>query len=458
MLFSTDQQTLDDLNIFGRHGSQSVYGIFNHTHTRGGAALLEEMFRYPLSDAHNINQRSNTIRLLAGTTLRFPFSASLFDAIDTYLANRDERTLLDATQVSLGAKLGRLLAKDGDTQMIISGIQALATLWAQLYSFLQQDWPTEKERREEETNESERDDLKERMMQLLHHPSFEALLHEKKLNTEELATYDALFRFKHIDLTKQLLREVYQLDVYLSVAKVCREKQFCFPKAIQSEQPASTPSIIIKGVYHPHVPNAVANDVSMLPGSNLILLTGANMAGKSTFMKSLSIALFLAHMGFPVPAKQMDFTPLDGIYTTINLPDNLGMGASHFYAEVLRVKKMAQELASGRRLFILFDELFRGTNVKDAYDATITITSAFAGKSTCLFVLSTHIVEAGPILSKHENIRFLYLPTTMNGQQPVYTYKLSQGITDDRHGMVIIRNEGILDILEKKTNNGIYSR
>ncbi|MBS1566137.1 MAG: DNA mismatch repair protein, partial [Bacteroidetes bacterium] len=139
---------------------------------------------------------------------------------------------------------------------------------------------------------------------------------------------------------------------------------------------------------------------------------------------------------------------LDGIYTTINLPDNLGMGASHFYAEVLRVKKMAHELSQGKKLFIVFDELFRGTNVKDAYEATIAITSAFATRTNSLFVISTHIIEAGDVLRKRcSNVRFIYLPTRMNGHQPVYTYKLEEGITDDRHGMVIINNEGILDIL-----------
>jgi DNA mismatch repair ATPase MutS len=193
----------------------------------------------------------------------------------------------------------------------------------------------------------------------------------------------------------------------------------------------------------------VPNDITITPDGNVIFLTGANMAGKSTFMKSLSIAIFLAHMGFPVAAKSMEFAVLDGIYTTINLPDNLGMGASHFYAEVLRVKKMANELAQGKNLLIVFDELFRGTNVKDAYEATIAITRAFAGKRNSLFVISTHIIEAGDILKAQcDNVRFIYLPTRMNGNNPVYTYKLENGITDDRHGMVIINNEGILDILQ----------
>jgi DNA mismatch repair protein MutS len=172
------------------------------------------------------------------------------------------------------------------------------------------------------------------------------------------------------------------------------------------------------------------------------------MAGKSTFMKSISIALFVAHMGFPIAASNMEFSVLDGIYTTINLPDNLGMGVSHFYAEVLRAKKMALELRT-KNLFVLFDELFRGTNVKDACEATIAFSSAFAKKKNSFFVISTHIVEAAETLKERcQDINFSYLPTLMEGNQPVYTYRLKRGITADRHGMVIINNEGILEILK----------
>src|SRR3569833_2733627 len=165
-------------------------------------------------------------------------------------------------------------------------------------------------------------------------------------------------------------------------------------------------------------------------------------------MKSLGIAMYLAHMGFPVAAKKKEVSVRDCIYTTINLPDNLGIGASHFYAEVLRIKKVARELSTGKNIFVIFDELFRGTNVKDAYEATIAITSAFAKKRSSMFIISTHIIEAGDVLRERcPNISFKYLPTRMNGTIPVYTYTLETGITDDRHGMIIINNEGILDML-----------
>jgi DNA mismatch repair ATPase MutS len=252
-------------------------------------------------------------------------------------------------------------------------------------------------------------------------------------------------RFRFRTALQRLLRVLHYLDVYIAVGRVAGERGFVLPVAL----PRGRHSVDIEGVYHPQVKNAIPNDICITPEGNVIFLTGANMAGKSTFMKSLSIAIFLAHMGFPVAAAKMEFAVLDGIYTTINLPDDLEMGASHFYAEVLRVKKMAIGLRSGKNLFITFDELFRGTNVKDAYEATIAITKGFANKRNSLFVISTHIIEAGDVLKAAcPNVRFVYLPTRMNGHQPVYTYKLESGITDDRHGMVIINNERILETLE----------
>jgi DNA mismatch repair ATPase MutS len=182
---------------------------------------------------------------------------------------------------------------------------------------------------------------------------------------------------------------------------------------------------------------------------NMLFLTGANMAGKSTFMKAFGIAVYLAHMGFPVAAADMRFSVLDGLYSSINVPDDLNMGYSHFYAEVLRVKTVAQEVAKGSNLVVLFDELFKGTNVKDAYDATLSVTEALSAYRNCFFIISTHIIEVGHALSgRCGNVQFSFLPTVLEGHMPRYTYRLSEGITSDRQGMMIIANEGILEMLD----------
>ena len=440
MLFTTDKQTLDDLNIFGKRDSHSIYLIFNRTGTRGGAALLEEMFLYPLSDAGAINRRSGIIRSFAGEGIAFPLAPVLFDAIESYLSNTDERTKLPTEDRSVANRLSQLIAVDAETAAIYKGVGALVELLKEVKGFVGSIDPVKLPAYAEERSGILELLAADDLAPVLNHPG------KGKLSHNTIAAFDVLLRFRHRETIRKLLQYIYRLDVYCSIARVAGERGFVFPLALPKERHR----VRIEGVYHPQVNNAVANSITIDAGGNVVFLTGANMAGKSTFMKSLSIALFLAHMGFPVPAAKMEFSVLDGMYTTINLPDNLGMGASHFYAEVLRVKKVAGELRQGKSLFIVFDELFRGTNVKDAYEATVAFTKAFARKRNSLFIISTHIIEAGDEVKKScDNVDFVYLPTLMEGNQPVYTYRLEKGITADRHGMVIINNEGILDILRK---------
>jgi DNA mismatch repair protein MutS len=214
---------------------------------------------------------------------------------------------------------------------------------------------------------------------------------------------------------------------------------------------APTDNIVwIEGLKHPAVSHAVGNSIMLEKNTNMLFLTGANMAGKSTFMKAFGVSVYLAHMGFPVAATEMAFSVRDGLFSSINVADDLSQGHSHFYAEVLRVKKVAQAVSEGKRLVVLFDELFKGTNVKDAYDGTLAVTDAFSRYRRCAFIISTHIVEAGEALRKRrDNLRFAYLPTVLENGRPRYPYILQEGIAADRVGMMIIENEGIIDIIKK---------
>jgi DNA mismatch repair protein MutS len=445
MNFITDKQTLDDLNIFGKRGKQSIYSIFNRTCSRGGAEQLEQMFRYPLSDTDAINQRAGIIKYFQQRKQVFPFRSDQFDALEQYLSNTDERSKLGHENNTLERKFKTLIGSDTEYQLLAKGVSSLLEIshtLRKLLSELQQD----------AGSIGYRADL-QIMQEILQSEAWQSVFDRKpgsKLSFDDNAILDRLFRYQHIDKVRTLLYHLYSMDVYVSVAGVATEKGYVFPEAINRE----LHSIHLENVYHPQLEKAIGNNLSITPGSNVLFLTGANMAGKSTFMKSLGIALFLAHMGFPVAASKMQFSVRDGMFTTINLSDNLNMGYSHFYAEVLRVKKVAEQLHANRNIFVIVDELFRGTNVKDAYEATVAITAAFARKTNCMFVVSTHIMEAGDTLKPtHANINFMYLPTKMDQQKPVYTYKLEKGITEDRHGMVIINNEGIIDILKQGLNN-----
>jgi DNA mismatch repair protein MutS len=437
MHFTTDRQTLDDLNIFGKRGEGAVYNLFNHTQTRGGAALLEQLFNEPLSRPDTIRRRIGIIRYFTGAALPFPGQAEGFDAIEQYLANTDERTKLSHEDAALGKRIAGLIAANTDQAVIFKGVAAIVELAHACRDFIaatRDDTPYAEER--------------SAIQHLLTATAIAPLLDlppKKKLPFEQVTDLDEQLRFRHRSVTRKLLDRLYYLDLYMTVARIAVAKKLAFPTVLDRD----AHTITIKELYHPALAKPVSNSIRITPENNVVFLTGANMAGKSTFMKSFGIALYLGHMGFPVPAAEMEFSVLDGLLTTINLPDNLGIGASHFYAEVLRVKKVAEELNRGRNLLVIFDELFRGTNVKDAYEATIAITEAFATKRNSIFIISTHIIEAGEVLKERcDNIGFLFLPTRMDSNKPVYSYQLERGITDDRHGMVIIHNEGILDILE----------
>ncbi|MBN9386072.1 MAG: DNA mismatch repair protein [Chitinophagaceae bacterium] len=426
MLLRTDEQTINDLGIFGNKGGRSIYEIFHRISSRGGAVVLEEMFRQPLADRDAINRRVNIIEGFARLQIRFPYSASLLDAAEKYLSDTKQEARNENGPASPGEK------------EMQNGIGALLEILQQTRAFMES-----AEIKQVPALLMER----EAISGLLADPAFAPVFREQSRNRlafSALTAYDSLFRITEKNKLKKLLEYMYYLDVYISVAGTARERKFIFPKALEKGRG----QLYLEGVYHPSLKEPVANDISMNAARNVIFLTGANMAGKSTFLRSVSTALYLAHMGFPVAARSMEFSVMDGIYTTINLPDNLGIGASHFYAEVLRVKKIAEELSTGQSFFILFDELFRGTNVKDAHEATVAVTSGFSSKKNSLFIISSHIVEAAEDLEQKSNVGFFYLPTRMNGHVPEYTYTLEKGITNDRHGMIIIKNEGILELFK----------
>jgi DNA mismatch repair protein MutS len=258
-----------------------------------------------------------------------------------------------------------------------------------------------------------------------------------------LARYDHLLRGRLREGLEMVRAVLSELDVYISVGNLAAVNGWAYAVAMPPEENV----VMATGLKHPAVPNAVGNWIGLHRNGNMLFLTGANMAGKSTYMKAVGIAVYLAHMGFPLAVDKMAFSVRDGLFSSINVADDLSQGHSHFYAEVLRVKSVAQAVSEGRRLVVLFDELFKGTNVKDAYDGTLAVTEAFSKYRRCAFIISTHIVEAGEVLKSRDNLRFAYLPTVLENGRPSYPYKLEEGIAADRVGMMIIENEKIIDII-----------
>ena len=123
MAFVTDQQTLNDLGIFGRVGRSSVYDLFK-AKTRGGAAVLREMFNYPLESAREINRRGAVIRYLQEREIEFPFMAEWFNAFEYYLSNRDQRTRLAVEGNTLGHRMRELSGREREYSLLQKGVLA----------------------------------------------------------------------------------------------------------------------------------------------------------------------------------------------------------------------------------------------------------------------------------------------------------------------------------------------
>lgn len=440
MKFVIDKQTLEDLNLLGKYKNNSIFSLFNHTVTRGGGLVLERMFLDPITNANEINARRDIFAFFQKENFVFPLSKEEFDLAEHYLGNSDNGNIVVSVLNNIKRKTVQLIANDQEFGLLQGGLTATIAMLEKLDVFMR--------------------NLSEVSKTTSYHASVEkalSILHNKNLNWIfsdskpgkfkfwKFAHYDHKLRYSTSESLTELMKLVHELDVYIAVSDIGRKRGFVYADASESEKI----NVDIKGVYHPCVPNAIANDIYLDNNSNVLFLTGANMAGKSTLMKSFGVAVYLAHMGFPLAVRSMNFTVQDGIYTSINVPDDLNMGYSHFYAEVVRVKKIATEVASGKNLIIMFDELFKGTNVKDAYDATVAVTEAFSKIHECAFIVSTHIMEAGLILKEScANIKFKYLPTIMNGNVPTYPYILDDGISNDRHGMMIINNEKIIEIIK----------
>jgi DNA mismatch repair ATPase MutS len=439
MKFAIDRQTLDDLNLLGKYKTNSIFNLYNQTITKGGESILEQMFQNPLTDADAINTRKEIINFFSRENLSLPFTREEFKLTESYLENSDYRNSALSIIGNLRRYFKKLIANDKEYDTLVEGVLCAVTVIKKLKGYVK-----------------EISKLSGSNPYFTYVVNALKILEDKKLSwiytfdpSNEIsftmfAWSDHRMRYSISSQLKELMLYMNYLDLYVSVSGVGKKRGYVFAVANDSREL----NIDIKGLYHPCVPAAVANDLNLSYENNVLFLTGANMAGKSTLMKSFGICIYLAHMGFPVAAKWMEFNVCNGIYTSINVPDNLNMGYSHFYAEVVRVKKIATEVASGKNLIVIFDELFKGTNVKDAYDATVAITESFSKIHECAFIVSTHIMEAGIKLKEScNNIVFKYLPSVLKGKVPTYPYILEDGISNDRHGMMIINNERIIETI-----------
>ncbi len=273
---------------------------------------------------------------------------------------------------------------------------------------------------------------------------------DRNKSTDELTNAQILefahfirYGYKHNMLSLVVLYA--QIDAWYGMARAVQKFELVFPNFVQSDEPV----IDATGLHHLLVQQPVAYDVVLNQKTNFLFLTGANMAGKSTFIKSVGAAVFLAHIGMGVPAQQMKLTLFDGMLSNINVVDNIAKGESYFYNEVQRIKATITKISDGKKWLILIDELFKGTNVQDAMKCSSTVIEGLLKMKNSLFILSTHLYEIGEELKKYSNIDFKYFETSVVNDQLHFSYFLKDGISNDRLGYLILKREGVVEMLEK---------
>ena len=433
-----DKTSYFDLAIFQQEAEFSVFHRLDFTRTAAGRDWLAKYFREPLSTLPEIEATQQILRRMLPHVDSWPqtITNGTLLVIEKYLDYHLDP--LPESPDNINSYIYRFLhapdfslARYSLTHFadFIRGMQTLVRLLdgddapARLQTLLSQ------------------------ARILLQHRQLEELKKRpegKSFNVRETVYFGRFFHEQFRNHTLTLVQIFCQLDAWYSMAKSMQVYGLQFPEMSNQEDPF----IEAKGLYHLLLDKPVSYDLQMNPRTNFIFLTGANMAGKSTFIKSVGLAVFLAHLGMGVPAKEARMTLFDGILSNINVVDNIAKGESYFFNEVQRIKHTVETINDNRRWLVLIDELFKGTNIQDAMKCSTTVIRGLIKIRRALFVLSTHLYEIGHDLEEYPNIAFKYFETTIQDDQLEFSYQLRDGISNDRLGYLILKREKVVELLE----------
>lgn len=182
-----------------------------------------------------------------------------------------------------------------------------------------------------------------------------------------------------------------------------------------------------RGVTHPllHPDKAVANDFTLDETQKIILLTGSNMSGKTTFMRTLGINCVLMNLGLNPFAKEFGLGPMQ-LYTSMRNSDNLGESVSSFYAELSRIHTLIERLEAGEEILFLLDEILKGTNTEDRIAGSEALIRQVR-KTNAMGIISTHDIELAVLDKKIESLKNFSFHSEIHDQSIDFDYKIKPG-------------------------------
>jgi DNA mismatch repair protein MutS len=434
-----DQTTYNDLSLFHAEEEFSVFHRLNFTRTLAGRGWLLHFFNHPFSDLNKIRETQAIIRSISTQLNNWPVGITNGTIMVMERLYESSIDTIPDNASPVNAYTYRLLHTP-DFSLVRYSVGHFADFVRGFREILQM-------LRTPETPKMLLGYL-DRAADLLNHPLMEQLGKadsQKKLSARETVLFGnyILYRFK--SQAQELINIYGRLDAWYSMARAMQQYKLNFPVFVEQ----STPYVDALQLYHILLPKPVAYDVQLHKDSNFLFLTGANMAGKSTFIKAVGTAVFMAHLGMGVPATEMRLSLFDGILSNINVVDNIVKGESYFFNEVQRIKNTILKINNGKKWLVLIDELFKGTNVQDAMKCSAVVIKGLIRIENSLFILSTHLYEIGQELQAFPNISFKYFETTVTGDQLYFSYQLKDGISNDRLGYLILKKERVVELLEK---------
>jgi DNA mismatch repair protein MutS len=434
-----DKTTFNDIAIFHQEEEFSIFNKLNFTRTVGGKDWLRRFFIEPQKDLQRILGVQNIIKTLLKHIDDWPeeITNGTIIMMDKFLDyNLDP---VPSRPNDINSFTYKLLHSH-DYSMVKYSVKHFADFFRGLKKILYLMAGTELPV-----------NLNFYLERIIH------ILKEKPLNElaqttgkEKFSPAQNLFYAYHLRRKYKIqvleLIDIYsRLEAWYSMAMAMKTFNLQFPVFVEQ----SKPFLHAEGLYHVMLQNPVAYDLQMEPEQNFMFLTGANMAGKSTMIKAVGAAVFLAHIGMAVPAAHMRLSVFDGMLTNINVADNIVKGESYFFNEVQRIKTTINKINDGKKWLVLIDELFKGTNVQDAMKCSLTVIRGLIKMRNSIFILSTHLYEIGEELRPYPNISFRYFETNVHEDQLEFSYQLKDGISNDRIGYVILRREKVVELLEK---------
>jgi DNA mismatch repair ATPase MutS len=213
-----------------------------------------------------------------------------------------------------------------------------------------------------------------------------------------------------------------------------------FPMPVISDS-----GLVAEELAHPLIQNSqrVSNDFKAEQGNRVFIVTGANMAGKSTFLRALGVNMILAGMGAPVCAKKMLFTPVK-ILTGMRTTDSLADSESYFFAELKRLKMITETLNRGQKLMILLDEILKGTNSTDKHKGSVALVKQLVAHD-CLAFIATHDLSLGEQEEKYpEAVRNYCFESYIVDGELIFDYKLKKGIAKNMNAYFLMQKMGIV--------------